>query len=855
MNKFLDFSIRKKLVVLTVLISGASLLLFTVATITRSLLIEPQRVSEHVGILAAVIAGNTASPLMLNDPLAAAKTLSALRAEPSITYAYVYDSNNQPFAGYARGQTKVGGTVDSRHHTRHQAMIAAQAAGDSVEEGHVEAFRPILHQDQRLGTIFIEADLGRLHALLAWDIAAIAAISLLALLLAVILASRLQRMISQPVIQLAQTTARVSQEGVYGLRAQKTGHDEIGTLVDSFNDMLAQIELRDEKLAELLEARTGERTFLQNIIDAVPDPIMVIGSDYRVLLMNKVARKDLRPQWRRLSPDYRVLLMNKVANLRAGLPGQPGGVPILCHQISHHSAISCGDHICPMDEVRLHRQPLVVEHEHYNDDGQLRIMEVSAAPLLDKNGSFIGIVESARDITERRQAEITLLKNQQYLDHMAHHDPLTGLPNRLLFQDRFQQAILKAGREHRMAALLFLDLDRFKYVNDSFGHQVGDQVLQAVALRLKSCVREMDTVARLGGDEFAVTLEGIEGTDTASHVACKIIEALASPFEIEQLELFIGTSIGISLYPADGEDADTLAKNADSAMYLAKEAGRGNFQFFTPAINATASRRLTLENHLRRALERNELKVYYQPQVDLASQKIVSAEALLRWENPEMGFPPPAEFIPIAEESDLIVSIGEWAMETACAQIKAWDNAGLPPLRVAVNLSARQFRQRDLLASAQRILSAHQLGPHRLELELTENILHKNTEAAVNLMKQIKDAGILLSIDDFGIGYSSLSHLNRFPLNHLKVAQAFVRDIPLDKSSTVIAQAVVFLARNLGLSVIVEGVETAEQLHFFRHLKCDLAQGNYFSPPLPADEFAKLLGAPLILAERPRKVS
>jgi len=831
MNKFLDFSIRKKLVVLTVLISGATLLLFTVATITRSLLIEPQKVAEHVGILAAVIAENTASPLMLNDPLAAAKTLSALRAEPSITYAYVYDSNHQPFAGYARGETKVGGTVDSRHHTKHQSMIASQETGDSVEEGHVEAFRPILHQDKRLGTIFIEADLGRLHALLAWDIATIAAISLLALLLAVILASRLQRVISQPVIQLARTAARVSQEGVYGLRAQKTGHDEIGVLVDSFNDMLAQIELRDEKLAELLEARTSERTFLQNIIDAVPDPIMVIGS------------------------DYRVLLMNKVASLRAESSSQPGGVPILCHQLSHHSAISCGDHICPMDEVRLHLQPLVVEHEHYNGDGQLRIMEVSAAPLLDKNGSFIGIVESARDITERRQAEMALLKNQQHLDHMAHHDPLTGLPNRLLFQDRFQQAILKAGREHRMAALLLLDLDRFKNVNDSFGHHVGDQLLQAVALRLKSCVREMDTVARLGGDEFAVTLEGIEGTDTASHVACKIIEALASPFEIERHELFINTSIGISLYPADGEDADTLAKNADSAMYLAKEAGRGNFQFFTPAINAMASRRLTLENHLRRALERNELKVYYQPQVDLERQEIVSAEALLRWENPEMGFPPPAEFIPIAEESDLIVSIGEWVMETACAQIKAWDNAGLPPLRVAVNLSARQFRQRDLLTSAQRILSAHQLGPHRLELELTENILHKNTEAAVNLMKQIKDTGILLSIDDFGIGYSSLSHLNRFPLNHLKVAQAFVRDIPLDKSSTVIAQAVVFLARNLGLSVIVEGVETAEQLHFFQHLECDLAQGNYFSPPLPADEFVKLLDAPLILAERPRKVS
>ncbi len=835
MNKFLDFSIRKKLVVLTVLISGAALLLFTVATITRSLLIEPQKVAEHVGILAAVIAENTASPLMRNDPLAAAKTLSALRAEPSITYTYVYDSNNQPFAGYARGKTKVDGTMlDSRHHTRHQAMMAAQETGYSVEEGHVEAFRPILHQGKRQGTIFIEADLGRLHALLAWDIATIAAISLLALLLAVILASRLQRVISQPLIKLAQTAARVSQEGVYGLRAQKTGHDEIGALVDSFNDMLAQIELRDGKVAELLEARTSERTFLQNIIDAVPDPIMVIGS------------------------DYRVLLMNKVASLSTRFPGQPGGGPILCHQISHHSAISCVDHICPMDEVRLHLQPVVVEHEHYNGDGQLRVMEVSAAPLLDKNGNFIGIVESARDITERRQAEMALLKNQQYLDHMAHHDPLTGLPNRLLFQDRFQQAILKAGREHRMTALLLLDLDRFKYVNDSFGHQVGDQLLQAVALRLKSCVREMDTVARLGGDEFAVTLEGIEGiegTDTASHVACKIIETLATPFEIEHHELFIGTSIGISLYPADGEDAGTLAKNADSAMYLAKEAGRGNFQFFTPAINTTVRRRLTLENHLRRALERNELKVYYQPQVDLEQQQIVSAEALLRWENPEMGLPSPAEFIPIAEESNLIVPIGEWVMETACAQIKAWDNAGLPPLRVAVNLSARQFRQGDLLTSAQRLLSAHQLGPNRLDLELTENILLKNIEAAINLMKQIKDAGILLSIDDFGIGYSSLSHLNRFPLNHLKVAQAFVRDIPRDKRSNVIAQAVIFLARNLGLRVIVEGVETAEQLRFFQHLKCDLAQGNYFSPPLPAEEFVKLLDAPLILAERPRKVS
>jgi diguanylate cyclase (GGDEF)-like protein/PAS domain S-box-containing protein len=448
-----------------------------------------------------------------------------------------------------------------------------------------------------------------------------------------------------------------------------------------------------------------------------------------------------------------------------------------------------------------------------------------------------GVVCVVRDITERTYAE-------EQIKHLAYHDALTGLPNRLLFKDRLTVALSHAQRERTRLAILFLDLDRFKVINDSLGHNIGDQLLQAVAARVSSCVRESDTVARLGGDEFTLLLPNLLRSDDAAPIAQKILEAVRYPFHIEGREFFITTSIGISLYPEDGTDAETLIKNADTAMYQAKEQGRDNYQLFNAFVNAKALQRIALEHGLHRALQNDELEVHYQPIFDFRSGRITGMEALLRWTHPDMGVVPPAVFIPIAEATGTMVPIGLWAMRRACEQAKTWHDSGFRNLSLAVNLSVTQLQQADLVPRVQEVLTETGLPPRLLELEITESSAMQSPEGSIRTLYELKKLGIRISLDDFGTGHSSLSYLKRFPIDTLKIDQSFVRDITNDPDTAAIVTAIIAMAHSLRLKVIAEGVEFTDQANFLKRYGCDQMQGYLIRAPVPAAEFFEMISQP-----------
>jgi diguanylate cyclase (GGDEF)-like protein/PAS domain S-box-containing protein len=438
-------------------------------------------------------------------------------------------------------------------------------------------------------------------------------------------------------------------------------------------------------------------------------------------------------------------------------------------------------------------------------------------------------------------AEITALKQTEARLHfLANHDPLTGLPNRLMFNERLQQALASAQRTGDHVGVLFVDLDRFKNVNDTLGHTIGDKLLQQVAARIGACVRGTDTVARLGGDEFALILTNVQNDEDAQVVAQKVLDALRPAFEVESHEIYITASIGIACCPPAGEMAETLLQRADVAMYSAKSVGKDTFRQYIPEMDAVAYERMVLENNLRRALERNEFLLYFQPQVSMDGHKIIGVEALLRWQHPELGLVSPIEFIPLLEETGLILPVGDWVLTEACTQARRWLDAG-NPVRVAVNLSVRQFTQSDLAGKVERILEQTGLPASLLELELTESIFMENIEQNVQTLRRMKELGVSIAIDDFGTGASSLTYLKHFPIDTLKICQSFVLNVPSNPEDAAIASAVIGLAQNMSMVSVAEGVETPEQLDFLRARQCDHIQGFLFSKPMPADDLAQVL--------------
>lgn len=432
-------------------------------------------------------------------------------------------------------------------------------------------------------------------------------------------------------------------------------------------------------------------------------------------------------------------------------------------------------------------------------------------------------------------------KAQETIRTMAYYDPLTGLPNRSLFRDRLQQSMSQMKRQGQLLAVLFLDLDRVKLINDTLGHHIGDLLLKAVAERLVYCLREGDTVARLGGDEFMLLLPGIDHVNDVIKLTEKILEELKPSFRINGHDLYITASIGISIFPYDGTDVETLSKNADTAMYRAKRHGRNNYQIFVPSMNEEAFEQLKLDNSLRRALERGEFLLHYQPQVSLATGEITGMEALVRWNHPEFGLIPPKKFIQWAEDTGLINPLGEWVLREACTQNRTWQTNGLPRLRVAVNLSANQFKDQDFVHHVEKALEESNLAPDCLDLELTESVIMENVGHSLRAPHDLRAMGVRFSIDDFGTGYSSLSYLKHFPVNTLKLDQSFVRDLSTDPNDAAIATAVIALGHSLNLTVLAEGVETDQQLEILKDLKCDKIQGFLFSQPLEAPAFENLV--------------
>src|SRR5580692_3946395 len=531
-----------------------------------------------------------------------------------------------------------------------------------------------------------------------------------------------------------------------------------------------------------------------------------------------------------------ITFLNVVAENLTGWPWQEAVGRPMIEVFRVLSAASDGSGLIPVATPNA-RDPIVQLPSNcilIRRDGVEIPIEDSVARIHNREGQATGMVVVFRDVSAARAMALQIA-------HSAEHDFLTGLPNRMLLNDRITQAIALAQRHTKEVAVLFLDLDGFKYINDSLGHPVGDKLLQSVAERLADCVRASDTVSRQGGDEFVVLLSEVAQPEDAAISARRILQAVARPHSIDQHDLHITTSIGVSVFPDDGLDADTLIKNADTAMYQAKENGRQSFQFFKPAMNVRAVERQSIEEGLRRALERREFALHYQPKINLMTGAIAGAEALIRWTHPTRGSVSPAQFIPIAEDCGLILPIGNWVLREACKQARTWVDAGLRLGTMGVNISAMEFRNENFLEGVFAILKDTGLDPTSLELELTESVLMKHPASTASVLQALRAKGVQVAVDDFGTGYSSLSYLQKFSIDALKIDQSFVRRITTAPAETTIVTAVISMARSLKLRVVAEGVETLKELEFLQAHQCDEAQGYYFSRPVPPEQFAKLL--------------
>ena len=681
--------------------------------------------------------------------------------------------------------------------------------------------------------------------LLAWlivaaspDARAVACVGLAALMLALALAYRIASAIVKPVRELARTSAKIA-NGELAARVRIDGPDEIEAVARQFNCML-------EVRADAEEALRASENRLHGIVQMAAEAIVVVDEQFQVVMFNPAAEaifgcsaaEDIGASVERFVPQrLREAWLQHVAGVRCS---------------SFDPQVTSNEQRTTNGEQRLFagftgggasvmRMGDHAEIFGLRANGEEFPLELSLARISHSGKPLYSAV--LNDISARRREEARV-------NALANYDALTALPNRALFRQRLQRSLAHAQRFNDGLAVLFIDLDRFKNVNDTLGHDAGDRVLQAMAKRLKGCLREVDTLACLGGDEFAVLIEQVTDARFVGSVARKLLKTIAELLMLDEQEYHITASIGISTYPADGSDATTLLKNADIAKHRAKERGMNNAQFYAAAMNAHSMARLSLETGLRHALERGEFLLHYQPKVDIASGRIAGMEALLRWIRPgsdhrecKAGMVPPADFIPLAEETGLIVPIGAWVLKAACERNRAWQRQGMPPLRVAVNLSARQFVQANLVSEVARVLDASGLAPAWLELEITESMVMDNPERAIQTLRQLKSMGIALAIDDFGTGYSSLGYLKRFPIDNIKIDRSFIKDIPGNSDDATITRTIIDMTHNLRLKTVAEGVETVAQLDFLRAHGCDEMQGYYFSRPLAEDAFLALVQA------------
>ena len=677
---FYNISLKKKLMAIIMLTSSVVLCLTSATFIINEVATFRRTISEELLSLADIIGNNSAAGIIFSDQKAVQETLAGMSANPRVLAVQVFTQEGSVFAEYiAPGADPSGLKTGAGGAPVNDLTAEAGTLWGSSKE--LRIWKRIIVDGRQIGTVVIQPNMQGLIKKLNLFFTVAALVLLAASLIAYFMSMKLQSLISVPVMRLAQTMKKVSQEKDYSLRTEKTAADEIGSLIDSFNEMLSEIEERDEVLRQ----------------------------------------------------------------------------------------------------------------------------------------------------------------HQDNLQVLAHFDSLTQLPNRALYYDRLSQALLQATRTTQKVAVMFVDLDHFKDINDTSGHRIGDLLLKDVAERLQKIVRASDTVARMGGDEFTVLLPNLEDPDNVSPVAQKILKNISEVYRVEGNEIYITASVGITIFPNDGQTVDELLKNADTAMYHAKNNGRNVFQFYSQEMNVKMMNRLDLQNSLRHALERKEFILYYQPRVNIVDRSVSSMEALIRWSHPEKGMIMPDRFIPMTEETGMIVPIGEWVIRAACLQIIKWQGKGIPLFPVAVNVSAYQLRRPNFVETVTGILEETGVSPDSLEIELTESAIMQDVDFTIKMLKAFKSLGIMISIDDFGTGYSSLSQLKRFPIDSLKIDRSFIANITTNADDRAIVIAIISMAHSLGLNIIAEGVETEAQLALLSEQGCQEMQGYLFSKPLPPDLLEKLL--------------
>ncbi len=677
-------------------------------------------------------------------------------------------------------------------------LVRGQTSATEVLDGDTVAGYALIHDVDNLPAVLLEIDGPRSIYKQGRDVLEylLLALTITVFVFGILVLFVLERLVLARLARLSSAITQIATGGNTADRVAIEGRDEFRTVAEAVNGVLDTVEQSQEEL----ERR--ERLH-RNLVELSPDAVFLIRDEVCVFANEAAAR----------------LMGAPAVDTLLGMTVQE-----MIHPDSHAFLQSFWRLLQERTEIPR------TEEKITRLDGTVTDVELSATHFTLQDRPAVQII--ARDITDRKRVEETL----QFL---AHHDTLTRLPNRLLFQDRLTQALAHARRTEQGVALMLLDLDRFKDVNDSLGHDVGDHLLREVARRLQVATRDCDTVARISGDEFVLILPDISHVKQAEAAANRILESFQSAFIIDAHELFVTPSIGITQFPDDGESVEVLMKNADLAMYRAKSLGRNTFRFYSPGMGAALTERRTLESHLRKAIERDELLVHYQPQVQVSSGHFIGMEALVRWRHPEWGIVPPAQFIPLAEDIGLIGPIDEWVLRTACTQAMTWHAAGLPTLRAAVNLSAHHFVQTDLVGMVLRILQETGLPPHLLELEISESTLVQNLERTLTTLRRLHDAGVRLSIDDFGTGYSSLGYLRRLPIHTLKIDRSFTRDMLNHPDDEAIVAAIIAMAHSLHREVIAEGVETFEQLELLHTLHCDIVQGFLFSKPVTADDFVR----------------
>jgi len=680
-----ESTIGRRLMLILLLVSGGVLLLSTGAFLVNDWFSLRSAVFERLSAQASIVGNSSVAALMFDDTEAASSTLSSLEQEADILAAGIFDPKGRLFADFQRESGALPPTLPT--------------TPEGFYQGHAYVVLPIVLDESRFGSIVLLSDFSYWKKKQTRNLMTALLVLFSSLVVAALLSSRLQRLVSEPILKLAATARRISEQQDYNLRAEKLSRDEIGRLVDDFNGMLRQIQQRDLELK--------------------------------------------------------------------------------------------------------------------------------------------GIQEKLEEKVQARTLELTELTRK--LEHQAYHDTLTGLPNRRTFDDHLHLAIEEDQRYGGELAVLFLDLDRFKIINDTLGHSVGDKLLVQVAQRFSHCVRGSDTLARLGGDEFAVLLQRIEHATDAADVARKLIESISEPIEVEGYSLHPSTSVGISIYPSDGRNAETIIKNADAAMYRSKEQGRNRVTFFSAEMNERAERRLALENRLRQVINEGGLSIHYQPRYDTFTREIVGVEALVRWFDPQTGPVSPVEFIPLAEECGLIASIDEWVLENACREVLSWFGGAAPDITLAVNFSPAQFIREDLHKVIGRLLQQTGFPGSRLELEITESLFGTDNSNVFQIFKQLVDLDIQISVDDFGTAYSSLSRLKQLPLHTLKIDQSFVRDVGNDPDDETLVKTIITMAHNLNLKVVAEGVENDTQYRFVKENGCDAIQGLLFGKPMSGDEVGALI--------------